>query len=71
MKNLLINNSTSGKLIRTILQGIIGVFIANIDLITGLFSVSPEAKTLLVAFTMAILSPIMSELGKTIDQSNK
>lgn len=63
MKTLLTNNSTRYKLIRTILQGIIGVIIANLDLLIGFIHIDPSMKPFIVAIVMAILSPIMSELG--------
>lgn len=65
MNKLLINNSGKYRLIRTIIQGIIGVLIANIDMIVGTFEFSPEMKALIVALVMAILSPVMSSLGTT------
>lgn len=63
MKTLLTNNSTRYKLIRTILQGIIGVIIANLDLLIGFIHIDPSMKPFIVAIVMAILSPIMAELG--------
>lgn len=60
MNWLLTNNGTLARLLRTIIQGLIGVLIANLDYIVGGFQISPEQKTLIVALTMAVLSPIMS-----------
>lgn len=65
MNRLWINNSTKYRLLRTIIQGIIGVIIANLDVIIGVFSWQPEIKAVIVALVMAILSPIMSSLGTT------
>ena len=53
---------------RTILQGLIGVIIANIDLLIGAVSINPEFRPFIVAVVMAILSPIMSEIGKANDK---
>lgn len=64
MSNWLNDNSTKGKLIRTIVQGVIGVLIANLDLLIGMVQIQPELKPMIVALVMAVLSPIMSELGK-------
>lgn len=64
MNNWLNDNSTKGKLIRTIVQGVIGVLIANIDLLIGMIQIDPQLKPMIVALVMAVLSPIMSELGK-------
>lgn len=58
------SNKTRHRLLRTILQGIIGVLIANIDLLIGTMTIPVEYKPMIVALVMAILSPIMSELGK-------
>lgn len=63
MKKFLSSNDTKYRLLRTILQGIIGVLIANVDLIVSAWSFTPEVKAFIVALVMAILSPIMSELG--------
>lgn len=63
MNRLFINNSAGYRLLRTIIQGIIGVLIANVDLLVGSFSFSPEVKAFIVALVMAILSPIMASLG--------
>lgn len=62
---LFVRNDAKYRLLRTILQGIIGVLIANIDVITGAFIFSPEVRGIIVALVMAVLSPIMSALGTT------
>lgn len=58
------SNDTKWRLARTIVQGIIGVFISNLDLIIGSFNIDPAFKPAITALVMSILSPIMSELGK-------
>lgn len=63
MNEFLTSNETKYRLARTILQGIIGVLIANLDVVVGAFAFSPELKPVIVAVVMAILSPVMSELG--------
>lgn len=63
LKKWLRSNSTSARLTRTIFQGVIGVLIANIDFLIAHFSFSPESKTFIVAICMAVLSPIMAQLG--------
>lgn len=65
MKKFLQSNETKYRLLRTILQGVIGVLIANADLLVSAWSFTPEVKAFIVALVMAILSPIMSELGNT------
>lgn len=63
MNGLLTRNEAKYRLLRTIIQGIIAVIVANLDVILGVFSWSPEVKALIVALVMAILSPIMAALG--------
>lgn len=63
MNTLLTSNETKYRLIRTIIQGIIGVLIANLDLLIGFVSIPAELRPVIVALVMAILSPVMSELG--------
>lgn len=64
MKEFLRNNATAYRLLRTIVQGIIGVIVANMDLFVSYIQIDPAMKPVIVALVMAILSPIMSELGK-------
>ena len=64
MNRLWVNNSGKYRLIRTIIQGIIGVLIANLDTIIAHVSILPMwARAIVVAVVMAILSPIMAAMG--------
>ena len=63
MGKFLKSNSWQYRLLRTILQGVIGVVIANIDLIVGYCVLDPSQRALVVALVMAVLSPIMAMLG--------
>lgn len=63
MNRLFVSNEPKYRLLRTIIQGIIGVLISNVDILIDGFSISPEVKGLIVALVMAILSPIMSAMG--------
>ena len=63
MNRFLKSNDTKYRLLRTIAQGIIGVIIANVDIFVGGLTIPPQYKPMIVALVMAILSPIMSELG--------
>lgn len=66
----LTSNATTYRLARTILQGIIAVVIANLDVLFGFAHMSGSTKAFVVALTMAVLSPIMGALssnGKTIE----
>lgn len=67
---LLTSNNTKWRLLRTIIQGVIGVIIANIDMIIGSFEFGTEAKAVIVALVMAILSPCMSALGSNSDATD-
>ena len=68
MKQILSSNSAKDRLIRTIIQGIIGVLIANLDMIVGMGPFAPEVKALIVALTMAVLSPIMAYFGHEVPE---
>lgn len=57
------SNSTKYRLLRTIFQGVIGVFVANLDIILGYYIFDPQTRAIIAALVMAILSPIQSELG--------
>ena len=67
MNAFLTSNSTGMRLARTIVQGIIGVLIANADIIVGAYIFDAPTRALVVALVMAILSPIMAELGNGDD----
>ena len=63
-EKFLTDNSTEMRLLRTIIQGLLGVIIANVDTIMGMTAIDPAWKPIIVACVMAILSPVMSEIGK-------
>lgn len=63
MKRFLTSNEWQWRLARTILQGIIGVIVANIDVIAGYIVLDPSIRAIVVALVMAILSPVMAMLG--------
>ena len=64
LERFLTDNSTEMRLLRTIIQGLLGVIIANMDIIVSKIVIDPAWKPIIVACVMAILSPIMSEIGK-------
>lgn len=70
MNKFLTSNETIYRLARTILQGIIGVIIANADVIAGQYVLDAPSRALVVALVMAVLSPIMAELGKHTEDSD-
>ena len=61
--NFMSSNSTLCRLGRTIAQGIIGVVIANIDMLIGTIDIPGDWKAFIVALVMAVLSPIMGALS--------
>lgn len=63
MNDFLKSNSWQMRLARTILQGIIGVVIANLDLLIGYTAIPPELRPVITGAVMAILSPVMAMLG--------
>lgn len=65
MKKFLSSNEAQYRLLRTIAQGIIGVLIANLDIIIGKFAFDPALKPMIVAMVMAVLSPVMAMLGES------
>ncbi len=67
MNTFLTSNDTKWRLLRTIVQGVLGVLVANLDLILGACVLDPAQRALAVALVMAVLSPIMAELGKASD----
>lgn len=67
MSTFLSSNEAKYRLLRTIIQGIIGVIIANLDMLVGLAPIPAEVKPLIVALVMACLSPIMAYLGGKYD----
>ena len=65
------SNETVFRLLRTIVQGVIGVIIANLDIITGAFQINDIWKPIIAALVMAILSPVMAEIGKSKEDEGK
>ena len=57
------SNTALWRMLRTIAQGILGVLIANLDVITGAFNIPDVWKPIIAALIMTILSPIMATLG--------
>ena len=60
---LMKSTETAYRLLRTVIQGIIGVLVANIDFLIGSFQIPVEWKPMITALIMAVLSPVMSLLG--------
>ena len=69
MSEFLSSNEWQWRLARTVVQGVIGVLIANVDLIVGWCVVEPAVRGMVVALVMAVLSPVMAELGGDPDET--
>ena len=67
MERLLNGNGWEWRLLRTVLQGLLGVLTANADFLAGQWVLDPEWRCLVVALVMAVLSPVMAELGRRVE----
>ena len=70
MTRFLNSNEWQWRLLRTIAQGVLGVIVANIDVLVGAAVLDPAARAIVVALCMAVLSPVMAELGKHLDAAD-
>lgn len=66
MSDFLTGNEWWWRLARTVIQGVLGVVVANLDLLVGVMALEPEWRALVVALVMAALSPVMAEIGKHV-----
>ena len=63
MNEFLASNEWQWRLLRTIVQGVLGVVVAHLDLIMGWCVLDPSMRGLVVAPVMTVLSPVMAALG--------
>ena len=63
MDTLLTSNEWQWKLLRTVVQGVLGAVVANIDMLVGCAVLEPAWRAVVVTLVMAVLSPVMAELG--------
>lgn len=70
MNRFLTSNETSMRLARTVVQGIIGVLVSYADTLVGFIAIPPEMRPMVVALVMAILSPMMAEIGKNTEEKH-
>lgn len=68
MREFLTSNEPRYRLARTIVQGLIGVLIANLDLLIGLTPIEPALRPVITGLVMAVLSPIMAMMGGEPEQ---
>lgn len=64
MSEFLNSNEWGWRLLRMVAQGMLGVVVANIDLLMGCAVLDPTWRAVCVALVMPVLSPVMAELGK-------
>lgn len=62
MEQFLKSNEWQWRLARAVVQGVLGVLVANVDLIFGQVVSDSAWRALVVALVMAVLSPVMAEL---------
>lgn len=67
MNLFLTSNERQWRLLRTVVQGVLGVVVANVGLLMGVAVLDPTWRALCMAMVMAVLSPVMAELGKADD----
>lgn len=67
MNRFLTSNEWQWRLLRTVVQGVLGVVVANVDPLMGVAVLDPTWRALCVAMVTAVLSPVMAELGKAGD----
>ena len=63
MNGFLTSNDPKMRCLRTIFQGVIGVIIAELPQVLGLYQLDPVWSATIVALVMAVLSPVMAMLG--------
>ena len=64
MNRFLTSDERQWRLMRTVVQGVV---VANADLLMGVAVLDPTRRALCVAMVMAVLSPVIAELGKAGD----
>ena len=67
MNAFLTSNSTAMRLARTIVQAVLGVLVANADVLVGQVILDPAQRAIAVGLVMAVLSPVMAEIGKHLE----
>lgn len=69
MEKFLTGNEWQWRLARTVAQGVLGVVASNIDVLLGAAVLDPAARAICVALVMAVLSPVMAEIGAHLPES--
>ena len=66
---LLNGNGWQWRLLRTIVQGVLGAIAANLDFLMGHLVWDPGWRCFVVALVMAVLSPVTAELGRRLESA--
>ena len=65
------SNDLLARLLRTVLEAVLGVLLANVDVLFSGFSIPVEIKTLIVGLIVAVVSPILALLRKKHEQDEQ
>lgn len=73
LENFINSNALSMRLLRTILEGVLGVLVVSVPLIVGWWHLTPEMASLLTAIIVCVFSPILALLktGRPEDAVDK
>lgn len=63
MNKFLTNNGIWYRFARTVVQGIVGFIVSNIDMLIGTLNFTADTKAIIIVIVMAILAPVMKALG--------
>lgn len=64
MSGFLSGNEWYWRLARPVRQGVPGVIGEQLDLLVGTTALEPEWRAFVVTLVLAVLSPVMAEIGK-------
>lgn len=65
LDKFLADNSTSMRLARTVVQGVVAALAVFVPTATGWLDLGPEAASFVTACIMAVLSPVMALLKES------
>jgi len=63
MNKFLTSNKASYKLLRTIVQAILGFIVNNLAMLVAQTNFDASTQAIIVTVTMAVLAPVMDKLG--------
>ena len=62
------SNSWGGRLVRTVVQAVIGFILAYVNDLVALLNIGESTQALIVAAVMAILAPVMQMIGERMQK---